>query len=154
VTPTPRLPLILRDRRDQLRQRWLEALQVAGAGEEYRELMASPVGDRFLRRLVDDLIALGEAAAYELPALRRRMRDDAGREASYRLGLGFELADLVTGWQALLAAVIDVLADALACGEVPPPGETLLELKAFGTLLDDMVRTTAAAAPSEAAGAE
>ena len=35
-----------------------------------------------------------------------------------------------------------MLGDAIVTGELPPPGEVLLELKAFVTLLDHMVRTT------------
>lgn len=147
-----RLPFILRDHRDQLRQRWLEALEQAGAAEDYRELAASPVGDRFLRKLIDDLIALSEAEAYELPAVRRRLHEDAAREAQHRLGLGFSRLDLVKGWQTLLAAAVDVLEDAVVVGEAPPPGETLLELKAFGALLDHMVRTTMTTPAPEPAG--
>jgi hypothetical protein len=146
-----RLPFILRDHRDQLRQRWLAALEESGAGDDYRELMASPVGDRFLRKLIDDLIALSEAEAYELPALYRRLHEDAAREAEYRLGLGFARLDLVKGWQGLHAAAVDVLEDALVVGELPPPGETLLELKALSTLLDHMVRTTVVTAPQKSA---
>jgi len=152
VTSMRRLPFILRDRRDQLRQRWLAALEAAAVGGDYRELMASPVGDRFLRKWIDDLIALSEAEAYELPALLRRLHEEAAREAEYRLGLGFALLDLVKGWQTLHAAVVDVLEDALVVGEVPPPGETLLELKALGTLLDHMVRTTIVTTPAATAG--
>lgn len=137
-----RLPFILRDHRDELRQRWLAALEEAAAGEDYRELVASPVGDRFLRKLVDGLVALSEAEAYELPGVRRGLHEDAAREAQRRLGLGFARLDLVKGWQALLAAAVDVLEDAVVVGEAPPPGETLLELKAFGAFLDHMVRTT------------
>lgn len=148
-----RLPFILRDHRDSLRERWLEALETSAAGEDYRELMASPVGDRFLRKLIDDMVALGEAEAYELPGVQRRLHEEAAREAEYRLGLGFACLDLVKGWQAVLAAVIDVLEDAIAVGEAPPPGETLLALKALGTLLDHMVRTTMATPPA-AAGAD
>ena len=38
-------------------------------------------------------------------------------------------------------------------GEAPPPGETLLELKAFGAFLDHMVRTTMTVpAPDPASG--
>ena len=136
------LPFILRDHREQLRQRWLGALGEAGAGEDFRELMASPMGDRVLRKLIDDLIALSEAEAYELPALHRRLHEEAAREAGHRLGLGFARLDLVKGWQTVHAAVIDVLVDAIVTGELPPPGEVLLELKAFGSLLDHMVRTT------------
>lgn len=147
-----RLPFILRDRRDQLRQRWLQALEEAAAGDDYRELMASPVGDRFLRKLVDDLVALSQAEAYELPALRRRLHEDAAREAEYRLGLGFAALDLVKGWQTLHAAVVDVLGDALAMGELPPPGEVLVELKDFTVLLDHMVRATVATAGAGAEG--
>lgn len=153
MKPMQRLPFILRDHRDQLRQRWLAALQEVGAGEDYRELMASAVGDRFVRKFVDDLIALSEVEAYELPALRRRLHEDAAREAEYRLGLGFARLDLVKGWQTLDAAVVDVLEDALVMGELPPPGEVLLELKAFGTLLDHMVRTTLGTAPAESGAA-
>jgi hypothetical protein len=146
-----RLPFILRDHRDQLRQRWLAALEDTAAGDDYRELMASPVGDRFLRKLIDDLIALSEAEAYELPALRRQLHEDAAREAGHRLGLGFARMDLVKGWQSLHAAVVDVLEDALVVGELPPPGETLLELKTLGILLDHMVRTTIATATDQPA---
>jgi len=138
------LPLILRDHRDHLRERWLAALREAEAGEDYRELAASAVGDRFLRKLIEDLIALSEAEAYELPAVRRRLHEDAVREAQHRLSLGFERLDLVKGWQALLAAAIDVLEDAIVVGTAPPPGESLLELKALGALLDHMVRATMA----------
>jgi hypothetical protein len=146
-----RLPFILRDHREQLRERWLAALQSVSAGDEYRELMASPVGDRFLRKLIDDLIATSEAEAYELPALSRRLHEDAARETGYRLGLGFARLDLVKGWQTVHAAVVDVLGDALAVGELPSPGETLLELKALGTLLDHMVRATVVTEPAEPA---
>jgi hypothetical protein len=149
MSPMQRLPFILRDHRDQLRQRWIAALEEVGAGEDYRELMASAVGDRFLRKFVDDLIALSEAEAYELPALRSRLHEDAAREAEYRLGLGFVRLDLVKGWQTLSAAVVDVLEAALVMGELPPPGEVLLELKAFGTLLDHMVRASMGVAPAE-----
>jgi len=143
------LPFILRDHRDQLRQRWLAALDEAAAGEDFRELMASPMGDRVLRKLVDDLIALSEAEAYELPAVYRRLHEEAAREAEHRLGLGFARLDLVKGWQTLHAAVIDVLGDAIVTGELPPPGEVLLELKAFVSLLDHMVRTTVGVAAPE-----
>lgn len=146
------LPLILRDHRDQLRERWLAALQEADVGDDYRELAASPVGDRFLRKLIEDLIALSEAEAYELPAVQRRLHEDAAREADHRLSLGFARLDLVKGWQTLLAAAVDVLEDAVVVGAAPPPGETLLELKAFGALLDHMVRTTMATPAPEPAG--
>ena len=152
MRPVQRLPFILRDHREQLRQRWLAALESAGAGDDYRELMASPVGDRFLRKLIDDSIALNEAEAYELPALSRRLHEDTARETEYRLGLGFARLDLVKGWQTLHAAVVDVLGDALAVGELPSPGETLLELKAMGTLLDHMVRTTIVTEPGGPVG--
>lgn len=148
MSPVVRLPFILRDHRDLLQQRWLEALDAAEVGEDYRELIASPLGDRFLRKLIDDLIALSEAEAYERPGLERRLEEDAAREAGYRLGLGFALLDLVKGWQALRAAVLDVLGDALVLGELPPPGETLVELKWLGGVFDHMVRTTVVTAPA------
>jgi hypothetical protein len=137
-----RLPFLLRDHREQFRQRWLDALAAAAAGDDYRELMASPVGDRFLRKLIDDLVVLSEAEAYELPGVHRGLHEDAAREAAYRLGLGFARLDLVKGWQTVLAAAVDVLEDAVVVGEAPPPGDALAELKALGTLLDHMVRTT------------
>ncbi len=144
-----RLPLILRDHRDELRQCWLAALEDVAAGGDYRELVASPVGDRFLRKLVDDLIALSEAEAYELPGVRRRLHDDAVREAQHRLGLGFARLDLVKGWQSLLTAAADVLEDAVVVGEAPPPGEILRDIKAFGVFLDHMVRAVMTAPAPE-----
>ncbi len=147
-----RLPFILRDHRDQLRVRWLEALEASGAGDDYRELMASPVGDRFLRKFVDDLISICEAEQYELPGLGRQLADDATRDAQHRLSLGFSLLDLLRGWQVLIAAAIDVLQDALVVGEVHTAGETMDELKAFTAVLDRMVRTTVTAAAEATAG--
>lgn len=152
MRPLKRLPFLFRDHRDQLRQRWLEALEAARAGEDYRELMASPVGDRFLRKLVEDLIAVSEAEAYELPAVHRRLHEEAGREAGYRLSLGFARLDLVKGWQAILAAAIDLLQDAVAVGEAPPVGEALLELKELAAFVDHMVRVTVGAPEAERAG--
>lgn len=141
-----RLPFILRDHRDQLRARWLEALAASGASEDYRELMASPVGDRFLRKFVDDLISICEAEQYELPGLGRQLAESATRDAHHRLGLGFALLDLLRGWQVLIAASIDVLQDAIVVGELHSAGEALQELKAFTAVLDRMVRTTVTAA--------
>jgi hypothetical protein len=133
-----RLPVILRERRDDLRRRWLEALE-GRTGEDYSELLASPVGERLLRGLLEQLVAISQAEEYELAALRRPFEGDLEREAGRRLALGFAPVDLVAGVQAVRLAVLDVLGDAVVTGELPTMGETLAELRQLEELLDGLV---------------
>ena len=58
------VPFILRDHRDQLWRRWTESLG-EDVPADYRELMSSPLGERFVRAFVDDLMAWSEAEEYE-----------------------------------------------------------------------------------------
>jgi len=140
-----RLPFILRDQRDELRRRWNEALP-GRVGDEYAELLTSAVGDRLLRSLVEQLVALSQAEEYEVAGLRRRFESEFRGEAEHRLALGFTARDLAGGVQALRLAVIDVLGDAVVAGELPPPGETLVELRALDDFLDGLVGTVVDAA--------
>ena len=133
-----RLPFILRDQRDELRRRWHDVLP-GRVGDEYAELLASAVGDRQLRSLVEQLVAISQAEEYEVPGLRRRFESEFGREVAQRLVLGFTARELAAGVQAVRLAVLDVLGDAVVTGELPPLGETLTELRALDEFLDGLV---------------
>ncbi len=143
------LPFILREQREQLRRRWHDAL-AGRVSDDYRELLVSPVGDRLLRALVDQLVALSQAEEYEVAGLRRQYEAEFGSEAEHRLALGFTAHDLAGGVQAVRLAVLDVLGDAVVGGELPPLGETLVELRALDDVLDGLVAAVldAAATPS------
>ncbi len=144
------LPFILREQREELRRRWHEALP-GRVSEDYRELLVSPVGDRLLRALVDQLVALSQAEEYEIAGLRRQYEAEFGGEAEHRLALGFTAHDLAAGVQAVRLAVLDVLGDAVVGGELPSLGETLVELRALDDVLDGLVAAVldaAAATPS------
>jgi len=144
-----RLPFILRDQRDELRRRWHEVLP-GQVGDEYAELLASPVGDRLLRGLVEQLVAVSQAEEYEVAGLRRRFEGDFRREVEHRLALGFAARDLAGGVQAVRLAVLDVLGDAVVGGELPPVGETLVELRALDEFLDELVAAVVDAATAPA----
>lgn len=145
-----RLPFILRDQRDELRRRWHDALPGC-VGDEYAELLASAVGDRLLRSLVEQLVAVSQAEEYEVAGLRRRFEGEFRAEVEHRLALGFTARDLAGGVQALRLAVIDVLGDALVAGELPPPGETLVELRALDEFVDGLVGAVLEAATAPGA---
>jgi hypothetical protein len=147
--------LILRDHRDELWQKWAEAVRDVVA-EDYRELIASQVGQRMVRDLADDWVACSEAEPYELPGLYRQVEERLAGEACSRLQLGFRLTDVVRALEVLRGAVTDVLIDAMAGGEVPSFADTLLQLKALDAQLDGVLRAvwTAADAAREAARAD
>ena len=112
-------------------QRWVEVLD-GRVDADYRELMASPLGERILRNIVDDLIALSEAEEYECRprcAAARRARRRRGRPSRWRSAS--PSATSVRRLQALRGAVIDVLLDALVLDEMPSFGDTLDQLKAW-----------------------
>lgn len=144
-----RLPFILRDQREELRRRWHDALPGL-VGEEYADLLASPVGDRLLRGIVEQLVAVSQAEEYEVAGLRRRYAGEFRRDVEQRLALGFTARDLAGGVQAVRLAVLDVLGDAVVGGELPSPGETLVELRALDEFLDGLVGAVidAAVAPA------
>jgi hypothetical protein len=132
------LPFILRDQREELRRRWHDALP-GRVSDDYAELLTSPVGDRLLRGLVEQLVSVSQAEEYEVAGLRRRYQADFARDVEHRLALGFTARDIAGGVQAVRLAVLDVLGDAVVGGELPPQGETLVELKALEEFLDGLV---------------
>jgi hypothetical protein len=140
-----RLPFILRDQREELRRRWHEALP-GRVADDYAELLTSPVGDRLLRALVEHLLAVAQAEEYEVAGLRRQFEAQFAGEMEHRLALGFAPRDVAGGIQAVRLAVLDVLGDAVVSGELPPAGETLVELRALDDVLDGLVRTVVDAA--------
>jgi hypothetical protein len=137
------LPFVLRDHREELWRRWAASLDESVAAD-YREIMSSPLGERFVRAFVDDLIACSEAEEYEVPALLRESAERVTADAAYRLSLGFAAIDLVMALQSLQGAIIDVLLDALVLGELPSFAETLEQLKDAGALIDRLVRAVLA----------
>ena len=132
------VPFVLRDHREQLWLRWAETIGDEGAAD-YREIMASPLGARYVRAVVDDLIAWSEAEEYEAPGVLRRACERVGADTANRLALGFTAIDIATALQALHGAVVDVLLDALVLGELPSFAETLEQLKAAGSFIDHLV---------------
>lgn len=139
------VPFILRDHRDEVWRRWAEALG-EDVGSDYRELIASPLGERILRGLIDDLIAHSEAEEYERPAVMRRTEERATVETGHRLALGFSVRDMVVGLHVLRGVIVDMLIDALVLDETPSFADTLDQLKAVNAYLDRVVCATMAAA--------
>ena len=132
------LPLVLRDHRDELWRRWTNELADA-VGTDYRELVASHLGERMLRTLVDDLIRVTEAEPYERSALLQTIEERATAETRHRLTLGFTVRDSVVSLHILRAAVSDTLVDALALEEMPIFADGLDQLKALNAFLDRLV---------------
>jgi hypothetical protein len=142
------LPFVLRDHRDQLWRRWAESLG-EDVPADYRELMSSPLGERFVRAFVDDLIAWSEAEEYEAPAQLRQACEHIAADAAKRMALGFAALELAVALQALRGAIVDVLLDALVLGELPSFAETLEQLKAADRFIDKLVTAVVTAAPAE-----
>ncbi len=135
------VPLILRDHRDELRQGWIDELE-GRVDPDYRELLASPLGERVLRAIVDDLVVVTQAEEYEVPGIRRRVEQQAAADAAHWISLGFTLQDVVCGVHALRSAAIDVLLDALVQDEMPSFGDSLDQLKVLDAFLDRLVRAS------------
>jgi hypothetical protein len=144
---TASVPFILRDHREQLWRRWADSLSDDVAAD-YREIMASPLGERYVRALVEDLIAWSEAEEYEAPRVLGQACGRVGADAANRLALGFTALDIAVALQALHGAVVDVLLDALVLGELPSFAETLEQLKAAGVFIDRLVVTALTAQPA------
>jgi hypothetical protein len=132
------IPLVLRDHREELWRRWAASLD-EGVSADYREIVSSPLGERFVRAFVDDLIACTEAEEYEVPALLRQATERVAADAAYRVSLGFTTLDLVMALQSLRSTIVDVLLDALVLGELPSFADTLEQLKDAGALIDRLV---------------
>jgi hypothetical protein len=132
------LALILREHREQLRQRWVEELGDM-VDRDYREILSGPLGERTLRTLLDDLVTLTQAEEYEVAGVLRQVDQQAAAEADHWLSLGFTVADVVRGLHALRGAALDVLLDALVLDEMPSFGDTLTQLKVLNGYLDRVV---------------
>jgi len=146
------VPFVLRDHRDQLWRRWADTLDDS-VPADYRELMGSPLGERYVRAFVDDLIAWSEAEEYEVSGVLREACERVAADATNRLALGFTVLDVATALQGLLGAIVDVLLDALVLDEIPSFAETLEQVKAAGAFIDRLVvavlQTTAAPDPDD-----
>jgi hypothetical protein len=145
--------LILRDRRDELWQKWADAVRDAVAAD-YGELIASQVGQHMVRDFAEDWVACSEAEPYELPGLYRQAEERVAGEACSRVQLGFRLPDVVRALEVLRGAVTDVLIDAMAGGEVPSFADTLLQLKALDAQLDGVLRAVWTAVDAAQASAQ
>ena len=141
------VPFILRDHRDQLWRRWTESLG-EDVPADYRELMSSPLGERFVRAFVDDLMSWSEAEEYEAPTQLRQACERVGADALRRMALGFTALELAAALQALRGAIIDVLLDVLVLGDLPSFAETLEQVKAADRFIDQLVHAVLLAEPS------
>ena len=144
------VPFILRDHREQLWRRWADSIGEDVAAD-YRELMSSPLGERYVRAFVDDLIAWSEAEDYEAAGQLRKACERVAADAAYRLSLGFTALELLTALQVLRGAIVDVLLDALVLGELPSFAETLEQLKGAGAFIDQLGAAVLTATPAETA---
>ena len=133
------LALILRDRRDELHSCWITLLK-GTVGAEYLDLLASALGVRLVRHIVDDMVTLSQAEAYEVPGVIRRIEKEIAGDAARRGALGFELMDVVAGLQQVRAAIWKVLIDALVVGDLPSFGETMDEMQQLDGFMDLLVR--------------
>jgi hypothetical protein len=134
-----KLALLLRDRRDELHAYWITALK-GTIGAEYLDVLASPLGVRLVRHVVDDLVALSQAEAYEVPAIIRRIENETATDAARRGALGFDMMDVTCGLQQVRAAIWKVLIDALVVGDLPAFGETMDEMAQVDAFMDLLVR--------------
>ncbi|MCX6364452.1 MAG: RsbRD N-terminal domain-containing protein [Actinobacteria bacterium] len=135
------LPLILRDHREELWRHWVDALADA-VDSDYRELVASQLGERMLRTLIDDLIGFSEAEQYQRPALLRAVEERTTADARHRLALGFAVLDAVVSIHVLRGVISDILVDALVLDELPAFADTLDQLKVVNAFLDRLVCAT------------
>lgn len=134
---------VLRDRRDEVTQRWTTSLP-GTVSDEYREVLESQIGTRLVRKTLEDLLSYTEAEDYEAAPALRRIGEETAAEAARRAALGFELTDILAARQALRAALWDVLIDALVVGDLPSPGETMEQMKRVDAFLDTLVRAEVA----------
>lgn len=139
------IPFILRDHREQLWRHWADAL-VGEVEPDYQDLLSSPLGERILRTIIEDLIACSEAEDYEVPALMKRLEERVTLESEHRVALGFEVRDMVVALHVLRRVIVDVLIDALVLDEMPSFADSLDQLKAANAFLDRLVCATMAAA--------
>ena len=133
------LALLLRDRRDELHGAWMGSLKDV-VGPEYLDVLSSPLGVRLVRHVVDDLLALSQAEAYEVPSVIRRIESEVAADAARRGALGFDLGDVLAGLQQVRGAIWKVLTDALVMGDLPSFGETMDEMCRIDEFLDLLVR--------------
>jgi hypothetical protein len=147
------VPFVLRDHRELLWRRWAESLGDDVAAD-YREIMNSPLGERFVRAFVDDLIAWRQAEDYEAPAQLRQACERVGADAAYRMSLGFTALDLAMALQTLRGAIVDVLLDALVLGQLPSFAETLEQVKAADAFINKLVAAVLTATPQHPGGGD
>jgi hypothetical protein len=138
------VPFILRDHREQLWRRWVAALE-GRVDDDYSQLVSSPLGERMLRTILDDLMAYTGAEHYEVAAVLRGVEQRLTVETEHRLALGFSVGDMIVGLHALRGAIVDVLIDALVLDEMPAFADSLDQLKATNAFLDRLVCATMAA---------
>jgi len=132
------LPLVLRNHREELWRHWVDALEDE-VSVDYRELMNSALGERFIRSLIDDMIAWKGAEKYEAPGQLRKTCAWVARDAANRMSLGFTALEMTAALQALRGAIIDVLIDALVVGELPSFAETLEQVKNLDWFINQLV---------------
>jgi hypothetical protein len=139
------VPFILRDHREELWRHWADALE-GEVDADYQDLLASPLGERILRTIIEDLITCSEAEDYEVPGLMKRLEERVTAESEHRVALGFKVRDMIVALHVLRRVIVDVLIDALVLDEMPSFADTLDQLKAANAFLDRLVCATMEAA--------
>jgi hypothetical protein len=133
------LAILFREQREQILGRWHEALR-GTVGDDYREVLESPIGLRIVGSLIEEMVNLSQAELYEVTAIWSRIEQATADEAGNRARLGFELDDILAGRQALRVALWHIIADALVAGDLPVAGETMDEMSQVDQYLDRLVR--------------
>ena len=139
------IPFVLRDHRERLWRRWADSLG-DDVVVDYRELMSSPLGERFVRAFVDDLIAWSEAEDYEAPRQLRQACERVATDAARRMTLGFTALDLAMAMQAC-GGRSSTCSSRPRARRLPSFAETLEQMKAADAFIDQLVAAVLTAAP-------
>lgn len=132
------LAILFRDRRDQLFATW-QTLLKGHVSDEYRDVLESPIGAKIMRSIIEDLMALSQAEAYEIAPTWKRIQTEAAAQAASRASVGFELRDVMAALQQVRAAMWKVMEDAQVTGDLPSPGATMEEMRQVDGFLDRLI---------------
>ena len=132
--------LIFYEYREEIGRRWVVALRDL-VSEDYFEILDSPLGQRFYRKVIDDFLDYSDAEDFKVQPTLRRICDEMATEAGRRSQLGFELVDVVAATQALRLSFWDALLDASVSGKLPPVGVMIQEMKFVDDFFDRLMRS-------------
>jgi hypothetical protein len=131
--------LIIRDYRDEIERKWFKRLPEV-VGEDYLEILTSPLGTHILRKVIDDYLEWSDAEDFKVEATLRAIVEQTAEEAARRAALGFELVDLLAGLQEMRQAIWDAIGDANVAGRLPGLGSTLEQMIYIDGFFDQLQR--------------